>query len=81
MRQTAFDNYSATDDHLMHITGTATDQNGNKYYLTKNSWSAESNDMGGYLYLSVAYVRLNTIALMVHKDALPKDIRRKLNIN
>ena len=80
MRQTAFDNYSATDDHLMHITGTATDQNGKRYFTTENSWSAGSNDFGGYLYLSEAYVRLNTIAILIHKDCLTKDIRKKLSI-
>jgi bleomycin hydrolase len=80
IRQTAFDNFSATDDHLMHITGTVTDQNGKRYYHTKNSWGADSNSHGGYLNISEAYVRLNTIAIMVHKDALPKEIRKKLAI-
>jgi bleomycin hydrolase len=80
IRQAAFDNYSATDDHLMHITGTVTDQNGKHYFRTKNSWSAESNADGGYLNISEAYFRLNTIAIMVHKDALPKEIRKKLGI-
>jgi bleomycin hydrolase len=78
MRQVAFDNFSATDDHLMHITGTVTDQNGKRYFRTKNSWAADSNSNGGYLNISEAYIRLNTIAIMVHKDALPKEIRKKL---
>jgi bleomycin hydrolase len=80
IRQAAFDNYSATDDHLMHITGTVTDQNGKRYFRTKNSWSAESNTDGGYLNISEAYIRLNTIAIMVHKDSVPKEIRKKLGI-
>lgn len=80
IRQAAFDNYSATDDHLMHMTGTVTDQNGKRYFRTKNSWSADSNTDGGYLNISEAYVRLNTIAIMVHKDAVPKEIRKKLGI-
>jgi bleomycin hydrolase len=80
MRQTAFDNYSATDDHLMHITGTVKDQNGKRYFRTKNSWAADSNSSGGYLNISEAYVRLNTIAIMVHKDAIPKEIRKKAGI-
>ena len=78
MRQTAFDNYSSTDDHLMHITGTVTDQNGKRYFRTKNSWGTERNSFGGYLNMSESYVRLNTLAIMVHKDALPKDIKKKL---
>jgi bleomycin hydrolase len=80
MRQAAFDNFSTTDDHLMHITGTVTDQNGKRYFRTKNSWSAESNAFGGYLNMSESYVKLNTIAIMVHKDAIPKELRKKLGI-
>lgn len=80
MRQAAFDNLSATDDHLMHITGTVTDQNGKRYFRTKNSWSAESNSSGGYLNMSEAYARLNTISIMVHKDAVPKEIAKKLGL-
>ena len=80
MRQAAFDNLSATDDHLMHITGTVTDQNGKRYFRTKNSWAAESNNYGGYLNMSEAYIRLNTISIMVHKDAIPKEIGKKLGI-
>jgi bleomycin hydrolase len=81
MRQAAFDNYSSTDDHLMHITGTVNDQNGKRYFITKNSWSPESNSLGGYLYLSESYIRLNSIAILVHKDAIPRDIRKKLKID
>jgi len=80
IHQKAFDNYSSTDDHLMHIIGVAKDQNGTKYYITKNSWAANSNDFGGYLNMSESYIRLNTIAIMIHKDAIPKKIRRKLGI-
>ncbi|KAF5062449.1 Peptidase C1-like family protein [anaerobic digester metagenome] len=80
IRQEDFNNLKATDDHLMHITGIATDQLGTRYYITKNSWAADSNKSGGYLNMSEAYVRLNTIAVMVHKDAVPPLIRKKLGI-
>ncbi len=80
MRQAAFDNYTATDDHLMHITGTVNDQNGKRYFVTKNSWAADSNSNGGYLNMSEAYARMNTIAIMVHKNAVPKEIRKKAGI-
>lgn len=80
MRQCAFDNYSATDDHLMHITGTVTDQNGKRYYHTKNSWAADSNNSGGFLNISEPYIRMNTIAILVHKEAIPKEIRKKTGI-
>jgi bleomycin hydrolase len=79
MRQKVFDNYSMTDDHGMHITGMAEDQKGNKYYIVKNSWG-EGGKYDGYLYASEPFVLLNTIDIMVHKDALPDKIRRKLNL-
>lgn len=80
IRQTGFEAFVTTDDHLMHITGIARDQNGTKYYITKNSWGADRNKFGGYLNMSESFVRAKTIYVMMHKDALPKDIRTKLGI-
>jgi len=79
-RQKQFDNLTTTDDHLMHIVGLAQDQNGTMYYKTKNSWGDDSNDIGGFLYMSESYMKLNTIAVMVHKNAIPKSIKDKLGI-
>ncbi len=73
-------NQTTTDDHLMHLVGITKDQFGNKYFITKNSWSAKSNDFGGYLNISDKYIRLRSIAIMVHKDAIPKNIAKKLGI-
>ncbi|HNY03019.1 MAG TPA: C1 family peptidase [Bacteroidales bacterium] len=81
MRQTEFDNYQTTDDHGMHLTGIAKDQNGTKYYLIKNSWGTDGSPYKGYFYASEAYVKLKTMDIMVHKNAIPKDIRKKLGIN
>ena len=78
-RQREFDNYKTTDDHGMHITGIAKDQNGNKYYIVKNSW-AESNSYKGYFYASEAFVKFKTTDFMVNKKALPEGIRKKLNL-
>lgn len=80
LRQSTFDNYKTTDDHLMHLTGIVKDQNGTRYYKTKNSWSKTSNKMGGYLNMSEAYVRLKTVAIMVHKDAIPAELKAKLGL-
>lgn len=79
-RQEKFDNLVSTDDHLMHIIGISMDKNKNKYYLTKNSWAADSNDFGGKLNMSEAYCRLNTVAIMVHKNAVPKEIAGKMGL-
>ena len=79
VRQEGYESFVTTDDHLMHIVGISKDQNGTKYYITKNSWG-DSNAQGGYLNMSESYVRAKTIYVMVHKDALPKDLRKKLGI-
>jgi bleomycin hydrolase len=80
MRQKEFDNYQTTDDHGMLLTGIATDQNGNEYYIVKNSWGSDEHKYHGLLYASKPYVRLKTMDIMVHKDAIPKDIRKKLGL-
>jgi len=79
IRQAGFDNYQTTDDHGMVIYGTAKDQNGTKYYLVKNSWGTE-NKYKGTWYASEAFVMHKTIDIMVHKDAIPKEILKKLGI-
>lgn len=79
-RQAAFDEQTTTDDHGLHITGIVKDQLGNKYFIVKNSWGTDYNDRGGYFYASFPYVRYKTINMMVHKDALPKSLKKKLNL-
>jgi len=78
-RQEAFDNQSTTDDHGMHAMGLYKDQNGKEYIKIKNSWGT-SNYTGGYLYISENYFQYKTICIMVHKDALGKTLKNKLNI-
>ncbi|MBI9069059.1 MAG: aminopeptidase [Salinivirgaceae bacterium] len=79
IRQEAFDKYQTTDDHGMHITGYATDQNGTKYFKVKNSWNTE-NPYDGYFYASESWFLYKTLSIMIHKDAIPKGIKKKLNI-
>ena len=79
MRQDGYDRKTTTDDHGMHIYGLAQDQNGTKYFMVKNSWG-EAGKYKGIWYASDAFVRYKTLNIMVHKDALPKDIKKKLGI-
>lgn len=75
-RQKTFDNYETTDDHGMVIVGTATDQEGNRYYKVKNSW--DTNQLyDGYLYVSVPFFLEKTLGVGVHKDAIPASISKK----
>ena len=80
LRQETFLNRSTTDDHLMHIVGLSNDSEGRTCFYTKNSWGAESNKHGGYLHMTEDYVRLKTVGLMIHKDALPETIKDKLGL-
>jgi len=80
IRQAGFENFTTTDDHLMHLTGIVKDQNGTKYYITKNSWGTDRNTFGGYLNMSESYVRAKTISILVHKNAIPAEIKTKLGL-
>jgi bleomycin hydrolase len=80
LRQQAFDNLTTTDDHGMHITGLAKDQSGTKYYIVKNSWNVDGNSFKGFMHASEAYVKFKTTSILVHKESIPKDLRKKLGI-
>ena len=79
MRQEGYDRKTTTDDHGMHIYGVAKDQNGTKYFMVKNSWG-ETGKYKGVWYASDSFVKYKTMNIVVHKDALPKDIKKKLGI-
>ena len=80
MRQAAYDSWENTDDHGMQIFGTAKDQNGKRYYMIKNSWGTQKSEYKGIWYVSEAYMQYKTNTILVHKNAIPKDIRKKLGI-
>ncbi len=80
MRQEAFDNWENTDDHGMQIFGTAQDQNGKRYYMVKNSWGTKKSNYKGIWYISEAFMQYKTNDILVHKDAIPEDIRVKLGL-
>ena len=78
-RQIEFDNKTMTDDHGMHIYGIAQDQNGKKYYMVKNSWG-ETGAYKGIWYATEAFVKAQTLDITVHKSALTKDLKKRLNV-
>ncbi|WP_282787634.1 C1 family peptidase [Flavobacterium croceum] len=79
LRQQEFENLSTQDDHLMHIVGKVKDQNGKIYYKVKNSWGTKSGKEG-YVYMSVAYIRLKSISVLMCKDALVKKTKTNLGL-
>ena len=79
MRQEAYDNWETTDDHGMLIYGLAKDQNGKQYFMVKNSWGL-SGKYKGFWYASEAFVAYKTMNILVHKNAIPKEILKKLNL-
>ena len=79
LRQEGFDNKTTTDDHGMHIYGLAKDQDGNNFFKEKNSWG-DYGKYHGMLYASDSFVRHKTLNIMVHKNAIPKEIRNKMGI-
>ena len=78
-RQERYDNWELTDDHGMLIYGLAKDQNGKEYYMVKNSWG-ETGDYKGIWYMTKAFIADNTMDFMINKNAIPKDIRKKLGL-
>lgn len=80
IRQKSFDNFTTTDDHLMHIVGIAEDQTGSKFYLVKNSWGTDRR-YKGYNYVSRSYFRLHTICIMINKNALLPALKTKMGID
>ncbi len=75
LRQEQFDDWTFTYDHVMLIYGIATDENGKKYYMVKNSWG-KTGDYNGIWYMSEDYIKLNTTYIYLCKEVL-RDIRNR----
>ena len=79
LRQEGYDNWTTTDDRGMQIYGIAKDQHGKEYFMMKNSWG-EMGPYKGFWYVSKPYVAYKTMNIVINKNAIPKDIRKKLGI-
>jgi bleomycin hydrolase len=71
-RQQRFDSWDATYDHVMLIYGKAVDQEGQEYYMVKNSWGA-SGRYDGIWYMQKNYIAFNTTYIFINKHAVAKD--------
>lgn len=79
LRQKAYDNWETTDDHGMVIYGLAKDDKGTEYFMVKNSWG-EYGKYKGMFYASKAYVAYKTMNILIHKNAIPAAIAKKLGL-
>jgi bleomycin hydrolase len=79
-RQRTFADSSSYMDHMMHIVGKTKDNKGQPWYYIKNSWGNTGNSEGGFIYMDKNYFAIKTAAIVVHKQAIPADIRRKLGL-
>ena len=76
LRQEQWDDWRFTYDHVMLIYGKATDEQGNPYYMVKNSWG-QSGDYKGIWYMSRDYIALNTTYIFLNRHALNLNISTK----
>jgi bleomycin hydrolase len=81
MRQQQFDNYKTTDDHLMLLTGIAEDERGETFFKVKNSWSEKGSPYDGFFFASTPFMQLKTVSILLHKDAITKEIKNKLGMD
>ena len=78
-RQKGYDNFETGDDHGMHLFGIAQDQEGNSYFMIKNSWG-KTGKYDGIWYMTPEFARAKTLNYVVNKNAIPKALRDKYNI-
>lgn len=63
-----------SDDHCMAIVGRVRADDGSRYYVLKNSWGP-ANPYGGYMLVTPDYLRWNTVAVCLARDAVaPRQI-------
>jgi bleomycin hydrolase len=67
-------------DHMLHLVAGGRDENNKKWYYLKNSWGTWFSKFKGYLYMNETYFKMNSVILMMNKQALPIGLKKKLNL-
>jgi bleomycin hydrolase len=80
IRDDLYENWKTNDVHNVHIIGIARDENGKKYYKIKDSAPAKVFP-NSPKYFSENYFRARVLSVMLHKDGIPIEIRKRLKIN
>jgi bleomycin hydrolase len=80
IRDNLYENWITNDVHNVHIIGIARDENGKKYYKIKDS-APTKYFPNSPTYFSENYFRARVLSVMLHKDSIPFEIRKRLKIN
>jgi len=80
IRDNLYENWKTNDVHNVHIIGIALDENGKKYYKIKDSASTEVFPSSPK-YFSENYFRARVLSVMLNKDGIPFEIRKRLKID
>jgi bleomycin hydrolase len=80
MRDTMFEDWRTSDVHLVHAVGIAEDEEGKKFYTTKDSVTSDVGPNKSLEHFSENYVRAKVLSYMINKNGLPDDIREILGI-
>ena len=78
IRQLSFERLQTTDDHLMHIIGLSKDKAGKKFYKIKES-EGVVGPYSGYIYMSESYLKMKTVSIMLNKNSLPKETKKRMD--
>ena len=78
-RDNLYENCLTNDVHNVHIIGISRDEKGNKYYKIKDSVRKDLFPSSP-TYFSENFFRAKVLAVMLHKDGIPIEIRKRLQI-
>ena len=79
-RQFRFSNKTTTDDHAIHLIGYKIEENGDWWFLIKDSGSGSRNGrFPGYYFYHEDYVKLKMMTFTIHKDAVKSTLEKCKN--